>query len=141
MRALRYLPSVHQDCIITELRSERYPRPDWYFDSEEQCVPQSARVRNREVAEVAAAQGLQDRAGAVSEVRVVAHRAEQVVFLVQGAAGLSWQAPVEGYSGARHTTRARRGRGLCNSARPRRHRRAYRGPCHDLSLGPTRNCW
>ena len=76
--------------FVNEPPDGRYLRLNWFCGSAEQCVPQSARVHNREVAEAAAAEGPQGRAGAVSGDRVGVCRAVQAVFPNQEATALSW---------------------------------------------------
>src|SRR6266404_1575194 len=128
---------------INDLRNGRYPRLNWFYGSAGQCVPQSGRARNPEVAEVGAAQGPQDRAGASSGVRAGVCRVGRVVFPTKGATDLSWQDLAEGRSCARHTIReSLRGRGPYN-VHPGRRLLACRVPCHARFRDPgrVRNCW
>ena len=95
------------DTVFTanELPDGRYPRLSWFCGSAEQCVPQSTHVRSREAGEVAAAQGPQDKAAAVSGAQAEACHAVQVVSPIQGATDLSWQVLPEDCSCVRHTIR------------------------------------
>ena len=130
--------------LSNELPDGRYPRLSWFCGSAEQCVPQSARARNRGAVEAVVAQGLRDRVEGVFGALAEACRAVQVVFPIQGVTDLSWQVLAEDCSCVRHTIRAQLHGHDPYSIRPGHHQRAYRVPFRSRSrfrdLGPARNC-